>query len=87
MASKTLPAKLGNSIWEVFGTKIPPKSLSDRSWKLIGYRARKMMPKVIQNPYQIHAKSIPNRSKFDYFFDDVFRHQVDFVLAHDEGTI
>ena len=55
---KTTAAKLRSLIWMLFGAKIHPKSLLDRSWKLIGYRARKMIPKVIQNPPKIYSKSI-----------------------------
>ena len=63
--------------------QILPKSLLDTSWKPIRYRARKMMPKVFQNPSKIHPKSIQNRSKIDYFFDHALKHQFDFVSVLD----
>ena len=49
------------SILEVFGAKIRPESLLDRSWKPIRYRARKN----IEKSSKIRSKSIENPSKID----------------------
>ena len=67
--------------------QILPKSLLDTSWKPIRYRARKMMPKVFQNPSEIHPKSIQNQTKIDDFFDHVLRLLFGWVSSRDEGTI
>ena len=66
-----------------FGGPNRPKSILNRTWKPIGYRAPKKIPKVIQNPSKIDPKSIQNRSKIDHFFDHVLRLLLDFVLALD----
>ena len=66
-----------------FGGPNRPKSMINRTWKPIGYRAPKKMPKVTQNPSKIDPKSIQNRSKIDHFFDHVLRLLLDFVLALD----
>ena len=75
---------LVDPLWDLqVGGQNRPKSMLNRTWKPIGYRAPKMMPKVIQNPSKILPKSIQNPSKIDHFFDHVLRHQFDFVSALD----
>ena len=65
------------------GPLILEAQILNRTWKPIGYRAPKKMPKVTQNPSKIDPKSIQNLSKIDHFFDHVLRLLLDFVLALD----